>query len=243
MLQAQHHPFVRDVAPARAARTPKYVEVLDGLAHDLMPDVWALGVQCSALRLPAELTPRERQLMEAVDRSAQRISRVLAGVHDLVLAETEGGLPLDPLPSDLAAICEDAIEQLREAGVQGEITLRSEGDGEGVWDAERLSQAISYLLECALGAAPDASGVRLRWTGEPGEIVLVVERSAAPDDAENAMDVEWGATVGAGPEDGVKAAVARRIVVGHGGTLARFASSRSVAYVAALPRRGSRELD
>lgn len=243
MLQTQHELFVRDVAPARPAGPPRHLEVLDGVARELMPAVWGLGVQTSVLRLPANLTPRERQLMEAVDRNAQRIARVLAAVHDLVLAETEGGLPLDPRPSEMAAICEDALEQLREVGVRGEIACEGEGNGEGAWDAERLSQAISYLVECALAASPDESGVSLHWRGGPRHVVLAVERPAATDDTESGMDLEWGATVGAGPEDGIKAAVARKIVLGHGGTLARLAARSGVAYVAVLPRRAPHDLD
>lgn len=243
MLQTQHDPFDQDVTTTHRATPPKHVEVLDGVARELMPAVWALGVQCSVLRLPADLTARERRFVEAVDRGAQRIARVLAAVHDLVLAETEGGLPLDPRPSQMSAICEDAIEQLREAGIDGEIACEGEGDGECFWDAERLSQAVSYLVECALGADPEESGVQVTWRGGPREIVLVVQRSASPRDAERGMDVGWGADVGAAPENGVKVAVARRIVLGHGGTLARFATSTAVAYVAVLPRQGVGDLD
>jgi signal transduction histidine kinase len=247
MLQTQHDPFVRDVtdvtARARPATTPTYVEVLEGVARDLMPAVWALGVQCSVLRLPADLTARERQFVDAVDRNVQRLARVLASVHDLVLAETEEGLSLDERPSQLASICEDAIAQLREAGLDHEIACEGEGDGEGVWDPERLVQAISYLIECAAEAAPEEPAVRVSWRGGPREIVLVVERAASGRDAGSGIDLEWGTAVGARPEHGVKAAVARRIVLGHGGTLARLATARAVAYVAVLPRRTPGELD
>lgn len=237
MLQAHQESFVRDVA-APGTRAPTGVEVLDGLARELTPAVWALGVQCSILRLPADVTPRERRLVEAIDRTLQRIARVLAGMHDLVLAEKEGGLPLDPGPADMAVICQEAVDQLRDAGIHGEIACDGDGDGEGVWDAERLSQALSYLLECALdaGAGEEEPAVRLRWTGGPRAVVVVVERGDAGDAGGSGMDLEWGAVAGAGPEGGVKAAVARRIVLGHGGVLARFAAPRTVAYVAVLPR-------
>jgi hypothetical protein len=49
--------------------------------------------------------------------------------------------------------------------------------------------------------------------------------------------------IGAGPEESVKAAVARRVILQHGGTLARFGTSRTVAYVALLPRRPPEDLD
>jgi hypothetical protein len=166
-----------------------------------MPAVWGLGAQCSVLRLPKDLTARERRLIDGVEQNVGRIARVLAAVHDLLLAESDGELPVDPRPSDIAVLCDDAIEQLREAGIDDEIRREGEGNGEGVWDAEQLSEAISYLLECALHAGPDDAGVHLRWSGGPREIVLTIERPARPGEAQSGIDLEFGAALGAGPED------------------------------------------
>jgi hypothetical protein len=239
-----HHDIVipHDTAP-RTANPPKHLEILDGVARELMPAVWGLGVHCSVLRLPADLTVRERRFIDGVEQNAGRIARVLAAVHDLLLAETDGEIPLDPRPSDIAAICDDAIEQLREAGIEDEIGRDNEGSGEGVWDAERLSEAISYLLECALHAGPEDTGVQLHSRGGPREIVLTIERSARTGEAKSGIDLEFGAAIGAGPEESVKAAVARRVILQHGGTLARFGTALSVAYVVLLPRRAPEDLD
>jgi signal transduction histidine kinase len=242
VLQHHHDPIAREATSLRPPR-PQHLEILDGIARELMPAVWGLGVQCSVLRLPADLTLRERQFIDGVEQHAGRITRVLAAVHDLLLAETDGELPLDPRPADIAAICDDAVAQLREAGIEDEIVREDEGSGEGVWDAERLSEAVSYLLECALHAGPDDAGVALRWRGRPGEIVITIERSAGPGEARRGIDLEFGAAIGAGPEESVKAAVARRVILQHGGTLARFATGRSVAYVVLLPRRAPEDLD
>jgi hypothetical protein len=242
VLQNRHDPVIRDATAPRPARR-QHLEILDGVARELMPAVWGLGVQCSVLRLPKDLTARERRFVDGVEQNVGRIARVLAAVHDLLLAETDGELPLDPRPTDMAAICDDAVEQLREAGIEDEIGRENEGSGEGVWDAERLSEAISYLLECALHARPEDSGIQLHWRGGPREVVLTIERSARTGEAKSGVDLEFGAAIGAGPEESVKAAVARRVILQHGGTLARFGTSRSVAYVAVVPRSAPADLD
>ncbi len=236
MFQIQsHHEPVFPVTMPRPAGAER-LHLLDGIARDLMPAVWALGVQCSVLRLPADFTERERRLMDAVELNVRRIARVLASVHDLVLAETGEEPPLDPRRSHLSAICGEAIELLREVGVGDAIDHEGEGNGAGDWDPDRLSGAISLLLECALESGLADAGVQLRWRGGPGDVVLIIERAASPGE-QSGIDLEFGAGFGVGPERGVKAAVARRIIFGHGGTLARFATSRAVAYVALLPRR------
>jgi K+-sensing histidine kinase KdpD len=235
MFPVQQESFVPSFVPSRLPGPPRHVEVLAGVARDLMPAVWSLGVQCSVLRLPADLTARERALVDGVERSARRLARVLTGVHDLVAADGEG-LALDRRPTRIDEVVDDALEQLRDAGVDAPIACEGDGDPDGTWDPERLAQAVSYLLECALECGPDGAPVRLAWSGAPAEVVLVVERPAAEGETDTGLDLEWGERVGGGPEDGVKAAVARRVVLAHGGTLARFAASGAIAYVAVLPR-------
>lgn len=225
-------------------RVPGELRILDRVAREVMPAVWAMGVTCSALRLPADLTRRERELLDAVERGLERIVRVLSAVHDLVLLEREGELPLDPVAADMLAISEDAVAQVREAGIADAVCFTHEGDGAGVWDPERLSQAISLLVECAASAAPvDDPEVRVHWKGGDGEVLLVVERSAGLDEAQVGIDLEWGGVLDGGSEDGVRSVVARAILLGHGGSLARFASPCAVAYVACLPRQHSERLN
>lgn len=236
MFQLQsHHESVSPMTTPRPAGAER-LHLLEGIARELMPAVWALGVQCSVLRLPTDLTARERGFVDAVELNVRRIARVLAGVHDLALAETGEQLPLDPRRSHLSELCGDALELLREVGIDHEIVVEGEGGAEGDWDPERLSAAISLLLECALDAGQGDAAVQLRWRAGPEDVVLSIERAASPGE-QRGIDLEFGAEFGVGPERGVKAALARRVVLGHGGTLARFATSRAVAYVALLPRR------
>jgi len=105
---------------------------------------------------------------------------------------------------------------------------------------DAIAQAISYLVECAAGAAPvDDPEVRRHWKGGAREVLLVVERSAGSGDRQDGIDLEWGGAVEGNPESGVRGALARAIVLGHGGSLARFASACNVAYVVCQPRRAS----
>lgn len=239
-IQSYHEP-ISAVTPPRPPHAER-LHLLDEIARDLTPAVWALGAQCSVLRLPADLTARERGFVDAVEVNVRRIARVLASVHDLVLAESGEQLPLDPRPSHVSEVCGEAIALLREVGIDQEIACEGEGSAEGDWDPERLSGAISLLIECALDAGLDGAGVQLRWRGGPEDVVLVVERTAVPGE-EPGIDLDFGSELGVGPERAVKAAVARRVILRHGGTLARFATSRAVAYVALLPRRSPDHID
>lgn len=209
--------------------------ILADVAHEVLAPVWTLASMGGALRRRrAQLTPREEQLLEAVERSTARVARTLGGVLDLA---EPAGVPLDPRPTDLREICALAVAELREVGEEGEVAFEGEGDLRGTWDAERLAQAISYLVELALAGSRPGAAVRLRAHGEAGDVLIRVEHDTfARDDRRAWLDVHFGAELQAGPEHGFRATLARRIVARHGGSLARFVKRTRTSYVAVLPR-------
>jgi signal transduction histidine kinase len=228
---------IRENPTPSPERMPRHAEVLDGVASELMPPMWELGMHLSPLRLPSDLSARERRFVADVDRQLGRIARVLAGVHDFVLVEREGELPFATRPTDMGAICEEAIVQLRDVGVEDPITLVGYGNGEGEWDPHRLAQAVSYLVEGALAAAPAEPKVRVRWRGTEEYVLLAIERDATPEDAGGPrLDDHFGAAVGGGSERGVRTYVARKILGQHRASLVRFATHETVTYVAVIPR-------
>lgn len=209
--------------------------ILADVAHEVLAPVWTLASVGGALRRRrARLTAREEQLLDAVERSTARVARTLGGVLDLAEA---AGVPLDPRPADLREICALAVAELREVGEEGEVAFEGEGDLRGTWDAERLAQATSYLVELALAGSRPGAPVRLRAHGEAGDVLIRVEHDTFAREAGSAgLDVHFGSELRAGPEHGFRAALARRIVAQHGGSLARFVARRSTSYVAVLPR-------
>jgi signal transduction histidine kinase len=231
-----HHHESSNPTPSR--REPVFggdlpTRVLHGLARDLAAPVWALGVRSSALRRPAKLSAREKELLDFMGVQAQRIARVLAGAFDFLYVDGQGELPIDPRPCTMEDVCEAAIEELRETGFSGTISYEAEGDGAGEWDPGRLAQAISYLVELAgeIGSTPDP--IVLRWRGDDDEVVVRVEagRGGIP----SGIDPEWGDEY-EGDGGGLKAFLAHRIAVAHGGVLARFSANGSASFAMILPR-------
>lgn len=231
------HPHdLRTPKPSRrdAVERELSLRVLDATARELLTPAWALGVRASALRHPAKLSGRERELLEFVGSHSERIARVLAGVRDFLYLERQGELPVDARPCAMEDVCEAAIEELREIGFDGRISYEAEGDGEGEWDPGRLAQAISYLLELAATYVSPADTIALRWRGDDDEIALRVEagRRGIP----SGIEPEWGEDLDDRREGGLKAFLARRIALAHGGVLARFTADEAMSFVMVLPR-------
>lgn len=210
------------------------IRVLEATARGITAPAWALGVRASALRRPAKLPARERELLEFIDVHAQRIARVLTSAFDFLYLERQGELPVDARPCAMEDVCGAAIEELREIGFEKRISCEGEGDGAGEWDPGRLAQAISYLIELAAEYVSPASPVALRWRGDDDEIVVRVEagRRGVP----SRIEPEWGGDLDDRREGGLKAFLAHRIALAHGGVLARFTADDAASFVMVLPR-------
>ena len=131
---------------------------------------------------------------------------------------------------------ETALQTLNsviDSGITYLDTAVGYGNGEGEWDPHRLAQAVSYLVEGALAAAPAEPKVRVRWRGTEEYVLLAIERDATPEDAGGPrLDDHFGAAVGGGSERGVRTYVARKILGQHRASLVRFATHETVTYVA-----------
>ncbi len=151
--------------------------------------------------------------------------------------------PLTLTRTSLAELCPAAVEDVRSRlAAEIEYAPDPELDGSGEWDARRVGYAVTILLEDAIKRCDGAGPVSLRWREYEDEVVLRVqfprplargdrfvtyfEEGVRPDGAED--------TVGT-----LRLVVARKIVLQHGGQLARVRTRAGTAYVATLPRSGA----
>jgi signal transduction histidine kinase len=79
---------------------------------------------------------------------AQQIKHIVGDLLDLS-REREGGIPIEPKPSDLRTMCRQIIDELEAIATQRKITFDCDADGAGAWDEHRLLQAISNLTSNA----------------------------------------------------------------------------------------------
>jgi hypothetical protein len=161
--------------------------------------------------------------------------------------ETDGEFPLELRPTTLAEVCRGAIDDVLTRFPDRVIDYApdAEREGSGEWDAGRMTYAVTILLEDALKRAGEKDAVSLRWREHDGEVVLRVgyPRPLARGDRFVTFFEEGVRPDGA--DDGVgtlRIVVARKIVLQHGGHLARIRTRAATTYVATLPRSGATAL-
>jgi signal transduction histidine kinase len=168
------------------------------------------------------LTPAQRTLLEAADRSSTRVVELLAQMSELARLES-GATPLAPQETDLAGL----LEPLETIGALPPVRPRA--------DAARLKQALAALARLpADGGAAVAADVRggMLWLSV-GAREEVARTGVPGPDAVVAFDHLRGG-------HGLSLVLARAVIEAHGGDLAAVAGTppgREIAVVQ-LPLAG-----
>ncbi|WP_143827903.1 HAMP domain-containing histidine kinase [Anaeromyxobacter sp. Fw109-5] len=152
----------------------------------------------------------------------------------------DGEFPLDWSSTTLAELCPAAIEEVG-ASEDGaiEYTPDQGREGSGEWDARRVAYAVTILLEDAVKRSGGAGPVSLRWREYEDEVVLRVQFPRPLERGDRFVTYFEEGVRPDGADDKVgtlRLVVARKIVLQHGGHLARVRTRAGTAYVATLPR-------
>ena len=155
------------------------------LARDF--EKWIVAIVSHDIRNPLNTIQLAATLLQDIDdpagsvrkhagmlkRAVDRIQHIVGDLLDLSREREGVGIPIEPKPGDLRAMCRQIIDEL-EAIAQGrKIMFDCDADGQGAWDEHRILQAISNLASNAVQHGTPGSPVRMRLTG--GEQRVTVE--------------------------------------------------------------------
>jgi CheY-like chemotaxis protein len=190
----------------------------------------------------AGVLERERALVE---RQVNHLMRLVDDLLDVSRA-ARGSLRLERIPVELATVVSDAIEAAGPLVEERKQTLTvSVPRGGLVVDADhgRLAQVVTNLLNNAAKYTPPAGHLTVTARADGGEVVLEVADDGAgiePDLLPRVFDAFTQGRQGLDRKQGglgLGLAIARQLIVGHGGTIeARSAGpGRGTVMVVRLP--------
>lgn len=193
------------------------------VAHELRTPLAALQAGLEELR--DGLVEPDAARLAGLHDQALRLGRIVADLAELSAAEAEAGVSVERVPVDLARLAADEVAardpQLRAAGLDVELTV--DGPADVLADADRLHQALGNVLANAARYCTSGDRVGVRVGTADGHAVLEVADSGPgipADELPHVFDRLWrgrGAARVAG--SGIGLAVAREIVLAHGGTI------------------------
>lgn len=214
---------------------------LSWLTHELRSPLNACVMWLDVLALgpPSDKLPKA---VEAIKRGLARQARLVNDLNDAAKVAA-GGFEMRFERLDLVALVASEVDawQLLALGKQLRFHHRIELTAASVdGDAQRLSQALSHLLESSINSTPADGRVDLRVYGSDGVCIVEVEDTGAALSVEDAallfVPLERASTSAKTRSGlGLGLAVAHYIVTRHGGSLVAFSELASTRFVLTLP--------
>lgn len=208
------------------------------VGHDLRNPLASIVMAAASMLRRGRLDDLDADMASRVIRSSQRMTRMTAQLLDLTRARLGGGLPIEPKPTDLREICRHIVEEFASA-----IELQSDGDLSGIWDEDRLEEALSNIVGNALQYATPGTAVSVKARADGSDVVVEIMNRGEPIPAEvlplifEPFRRGPGHAKTAGGSLGLGLYIADQIVAAHGGTLTVRCDQGATTFVMRLPRR------
>jgi signal transduction histidine kinase len=216
------------------------------LGHDLRSPLQTMAMAGEALSLRALEPEHSRELGARVRRSAAAMTAMVNDLLEYARSQLGGDLPVTPVPSDLGDICRWAVEDVALAHPDCKFELDLEGDLHGRFDANRMQQLLSNLLNNAVQYRGPGEPVSLSAKSIDGDLVLNVHNTG-PVIPPSALIAIFDPLVqlAVAPDQqgrpytsmGLGLFIAREIASGHGGRIhASSGADAGTIFTVTLPR-------
>ena len=144
------------------------------LGHDLRTPLSSIVTGDDVLGMLA-LPPQAVKVVERIRRSAMRIADMVDDVVDFTRGRMGGGIAIElKLETNLQAVFEQVIAELRGDYPDREIVVQLSLGGPLLVDAGRMAQLLSNLLKNALVHGDSKRPVRVHVTQEGGALEIIV---------------------------------------------------------------------
>jgi light-regulated signal transduction histidine kinase (bacteriophytochrome) len=231
------------------ARTARMVEVARGrtqlmamLGHDLRDPLQSIAMAARVLGKQAERDGATGNRMgERIQASSNRMARLISQVLDMSRLQTGGGLTMNFAPTDLTAILDDLLDEMRTA--HPGVKLTREGPDQLVCriDGDRMAQVLSNLIGNARHHGAPGEPIVLRLWTEGDVVALDVSNVSPPipSDQQSQLFAAFKRRDVVNPRNknglGLGLFIAHAIVAAHGGTIAYAYAEPYVTFGVRLP--------
>jgi signal transduction histidine kinase len=232
-------------ALAERQRTAQFQErFIAILGHDLRNPLSSVVMGLRVLRtVPAS---KHADIVERLERSASRMTRMIDQLLDLAHGRLGGGIPLRTAKTNLGKIVTDVAGEARATHPDRPLVVELLGDLDGEWDPDRLAQVVSNLVENALRHGGADGAVRVTVDGNAKAVAMAVHNHgpAVPDELACVIfdpfrRGELDDTTSRRSGLGLGLYIVREIASAHGGTVDIVSNeSDGTTFTLKLPRGG-----
>lgn len=220
-------------------------QFLGVLSHELRTPLATILTSARTQQIAAQ---HQRLLPEALDRilrAGRHIQSILDDLLDYVRSGLRGGMRLTPSAFAMDRLCKNVIDNLLAGHPGRQIEFATSGDVEGVWDEDRIFQAMANLIGNALKYGLPDLPVRVTTSeaGDRSRVVIEVHNSGPKIPPHMLESLFQPLVRGRGPDPsgvslGLGLYVVREIAAAHGGQVSVESSNADTVFRLTLPRDG-----
>lgn len=216
------------------------------LSHDLRNPLSCIRMAALVVSRTANENPKSAYALSQIDTNAEAIRRLIDDLIEFAATGLSGTMPLTLGRVDLERLCAEVIDASRTAHPERTLHFRPNGDLTGDWDAGRLRQVVSNLVDNAINHGSEAGPIEVSVVSEGSDVTLSVRNEGAPIPSELLATIFDPLTRHAIPKSsaarvpgsiGLGLYIVREIVVAHGGTVEVASTAQEgTSFTVRLPR-------
>ncbi len=138
------------------------------LGHDLRTPLDAILHSAELMLASGTLSASHAKAASNIVSSSLHIQQMLLDLLDITSTRLGGSLAITPRPTDLGSTCQQVIAEVQAAYHERTVIVRLTGDLTGSWDAGRLVQMSSNLVQNVLQHGAKDRPVTVSAIGENG---------------------------------------------------------------------------
>jgi PAS domain S-box-containing protein len=162
-------------------RQTQFEKQLIGIvSHDLRTPLNVISLASARLTRDEELSAGAIKNVVRIQNAAHRAVRMVADLLDFTQARLGGGIPIERRATDLHMLLDSLVAELEPAFPDRKVECAYEGDGQGAWDPERITQVAQNLITNALKYSPEDSVVKVSTQRTHDAVLLKVHNLGTP---------------------------------------------------------------
>ena len=216
------------------------------LSHDLRSPLSTMTMAGALLSRPSANSSSTVEIGARVARSAATMTTMVNDLLEFARTQLGGHMPISPSLGDIGEICKTAVEDASAAHPKCKFELSTKGEMIGDFDAPRLAQLFSNLLNNAAQYRTDDQPVTITACGDADTAVVQV-KNFGRQIPEASLKTIFDPLVQLAVSDEHKAPnatsiglglfIAREIACAHGGTIGAESSLEcGTVFTVRLPR-------
>ena len=200
-------------------------EVLAIVSHDLRNPLSAITLGSSLLLMSKNLSDEDREQVETMQVSAERMARLIADLLDVTRLEGGKRLPIEPAPVAVAELLDEALELFRSQAAVANVSIDSDCPNtvDAVFaDHHRVMQVLSNLIGNSLKFTPPSGTIRVCAEPHPDGVLFMIADTGPGIPKEHLAHIftpYWQAKRAERLGAGLGLPIARGIVEAHGGRI------------------------